>query len=312
MRAFSLPALKACLDMRSEISVCLVLLTLPLVSVTQSTQSTTIPHPSGQSFPQIENSAKVGARWPGDRPKEMSGADRRRLAAMRKPELEDLVKYREFLKLDDTGLARLFPNADCVQKNIVKVDGECANFVTGASGISFRKDSEQPDLRLAGGQLIADGFFSIGLLADLGDADVGSIGLLDTRLSELREFRPAATLSGAKQQRIDLLSTANERSKYADKVGVIVGNAYAVRIVAFRPGNIEIQRFGRDRGGVKDWDARKEFSSLKYDDRSDVLAVFRIVRRSEDGSITILWKRLSRHKAPKLDFTDDEPLTDLK
>ena len=61
-----------------------------------------------------------------------------------------------------------------MQKNIVRVDGECANYVTGASGVSFRKGSDVYDIRMAGGQLIGDGFFSLVILTDVGAVDLNT------------------------------------------------------------------------------------------------------------------------------------------
>lgn len=54
------------------------------------------------------------------------------------------------------------------------------------------------------------------------------------------------------------------------------------------------------------------FLQLVSDKRIDLLVAFRIIREDEDGSVSILWKEISRQNAPTIKFADNEEMTDLQ
>ncbi len=54
------------------------------------------------------------------------------------------------------------------------------------------------------------------------------------------------------------------------------------------------------------------FHTLSLDKRADVIIVFRIVRKAEDGTLTIVWKELDRKEAPKIKFPKGEKFADFK
>src|SRR5260221_3066960 len=61
-----------------------------------------------------------------------------RIRAMRRVDPHDLVKYQAFFGSEKTGVFRLFPDFGCVTKNVLRIDGQCANFVPMSSSFSFR------------------------------------------------------------------------------------------------------------------------------------------------------------------------------
>jgi len=64
-------------------------------------------------------------------------------------------------------------------------------------------------------------------------------------------------------------------------------HTYALRAIAFR-GQV-LQRAGMFRINILDGDKR-----------DDIIVVFRVIRRHENGSVSLLWRELQRIRAPKL------------
>src|ERR1044072_426116 len=100
--------------------------------------------------------------------------------------------------------------------------------------------------------------------------------------------------------------------RYANKLKAENGMTYGLRLIAYKIGN--------DVGLSMSNDIRRQIYSpekgifliVKEDNRIDLTLAFRIIRRDEDGSITILWKELKRQPAPKLTFAKGEQYRALK
>lgn len=285
-----------------------------VVNVQTQDAPTTLPHPPAPSLSSVEMTARSSATLPREPLRKLRAEELRKLAEVTKPHSDDIEKYREFLISKATGIVRLFPDADCVQQFVVRVDGDCAGHVPGASGFNIRKGAESgPDIRLNQTRLVADGFFSSSLLVNLGDVPIESIDVDSVGMKFLMSFQPDNEVKNVKLQNEQIQrGVTADGFFYSDRIEVAANMTFATRIIAFEGVNTSFKRFDRDR----DYDAttkiRARFSSLKYDRRSDVIAIFRIVRVDDDRSVTLIWKKLREIDAPKLRFTNSQPLSDLK
>ena len=102
--------------------------------------------------------------------KPLSKEEKARINKILAPDAADAAKYKDFLRQKNTGLFRLFPDLGCdSEKNLVRVDGNCADAVSGGWHYSFRqKDYYSPeffDVKFKDGNLISRGFLSQELLA---------------------------------------------------------------------------------------------------------------------------------------------------
>ncbi len=95
---------------------------------------------------------------------------------------------------------------------------------------------------------------------------------------------------------------------YAHRVKAEENMTYALRVIAYQADknfsdavykdflNPEMQRLG----------------SILVDKRADLIVGFRVVRKDSDGGLTILWKELNRKQSPKLLYTKNDLITDIK
>ncbi len=279
-----------------------------VAATAQKTETlTTLPHPPSPSLVTVENQARSSAQLRRDPLPVLSGADRRRIKALRAPNPHDLAKYKDFLGLDGTGIFRLFPDAGCVQKGIIRVDGECANHVPGASSYSFRGRTTMYDIRFDYGDLIADGFLSLPMMVSLGDVDLENLTLASDGVKFLTAYKPASIFEGARNQYATIRVGTNVGDfLYANRLKPMVETTYAIRVVAYKPGNEPWAAFGRKPARNPDSEAGRNLLALKYDNRQDLIVAFRVIRLDADGSVSILWRRISKKSAPKLMFDDDD------
>ena len=245
-----------------------------------------------------------------------------KILALRAPYPEDLAKYKEFLKQPKTGLFRLFPDFGCESKNLVRVNNDCANAVSFSSAYSFRQkdyvgsigernydDANFLDIRLKDGNLIADGFLSQEILVSLGDVPLEGVSPASRGIKFLADFKPETTIQAAKKQFKQIASVVETNGlRYGKTARADSNTTYAARIIAYRNGGKKIDAFSPPRLTEDE----RRFWNLQKDKRMDLTIAFRIVRKDADGNATILWKELARQDAPKLIFTKNEELTDIK
>ncbi|MGQ0541286.1 MAG: hypothetical protein ACT4O9_05455 [Blastocatellia bacterium] len=257
-----------------------------------------------------EEEARSSATLPQGPRIEISAKDRKRIALLLKPNPEDLVRYKDFLNQDRTGIFRLFPNSKCDEYRVIRVDGECANFVPGGSNYSFRTNSMTPDIHFLDGNFLAKGFFSLQIISRVGDIPLDSITMASNEAAFLRDFTPETTFIDAQAQikKIAKVIKANG-FEYSNLAAIKLNESYVLRIVAFRNRNNIERRMSRD-GLIVD-DPKLNFSRIQTDNRIDVTIAFRVVRQDADGNVTIIWKELSRQKAPVIVFDDEQEMVDF-
>jgi hypothetical protein len=241
----------------------------------------------------------------------LSSVQRERVLRLRRVAAVDIETYGGLLKQERTGLFKLFPDLGCISKQVVKVSGECEKFVPLSSHFTFRTnnygDDIYHDIRFKDGKLSSNGFFSQGVITAIGDKAVDGIGLTHPALRFLAAFVPdtdpksAAAHARGFQGGIDW-----ENFKYSDSVEAGENVTYAMRMIAYRLENT-----------LKPLSAETTtnemmFLSLPFDKRLDIIVVFRILRRDENGGLTIVWKELARSGASKIKYAKNQVLKDFR
>jgi hypothetical protein len=178
------------------------------------------------------------------------------------PSPADYSEYPDFQGKNDRGLVRLLPRE--------KYDGKLS-IGGGGAYFSFTKLSHEYQLN-ADIQLEQNNFSvgfagcDFGFIVDLGNPPLSTVDEQHPALKYLMDFKPATHNEPEvrKQQRMaaDGDVKANGYSYPSRTKNIQVGETFALRSIIF------------DQGG------------------SDVLAVIKVVRIDEDGSIILAWKRL--------------------
>lgn len=207
---------------------------------------------------------------------------------------DDERSFSDFLNARRTGLVRLHDAAGCVEsRSVVEVDGTCPWNVPGKAGsYSFREveytDGIYSDVQFSDGNLRLVGLNQLGFLTNLGDIAFKDLSLQTVGIKGMVEFMPSANIEAIRSQ-YALAAGGFQIGDHVYRTSVETehGKTYALRSIAYR-GKI-FRSFGSTKVDI-----------LKGDKRLDVVIVFRVIRHHPDGSISILWKELSRAEAPRL------------
>lgn len=261
---------------------------------------------------QLESGPRGGRRIGAAR---MSREDRaeweKRVKAIRQVDPTDLDRHGDFLKKDKTGIFRLLPDHDCLKGGVIRVDNECSAFVPETSDYSFRlREYSDPlfhDISFNKNRIRSDSFFSHGILVSLGDVPIEQVVPGHAGLKFLTDFQPDPDPTAARKTAGRIAAgITSESYEYANSVPAAENVTYAIRVVAYKIGN-PVPDYRR-----LDSPAEKNFFMSARDERDDIIAVFRVVRKDQDGALTIIWKELRRTDAPKIRFAKGEPLADFK
>jgi hypothetical protein len=250
---------------------------------------------------QINNDLSNTALLPSQRPVPSAPTavqPNREQAKRLRPAAEDLGKYTDFLKQPNTKLVRLFSDLGCSDKNVVRVDGPCLDSIPLSSFYSFRKknyaEKKLSDIVLRDNTFFIEGLHSNGIIIALGDISLESISVNSDGMKFLTDYQPAV-------KKEEILRKSEELSK-----GVSIGNykytntspvkentTYALRIIAYR-GSL-LQPFEGN-----------YYDELGGDKRIDIIGIFRVVRKDQEGGLTLLWKELRRKDSPKIKISKED------
>jgi hypothetical protein len=226
-------------------------------------------------------------------------------AIYRKPTLQELLaiapdqavaeKYNAFLQSPKTGIIKFVPDAGCdADTRLVDASETCRKYSMpgGGSSYSFRtgeyRISRLADITFSGDRLIASGVLTHGMLVSLGSVPLEDVSLSHPALRYLIDFQPAVNFEIAKTN--DVLLIAGVRRDgflYRRALPARENSTYVLRQIAYEG------RVLRSAMGVT-------YNELDYDRRRDIIVALRIVASDKDGAITVLWKELSTHDAPRL------------
>ena len=211
------------------------------------------------------------------------------------PSRTDFVKYASILNQPNVFLIKIFPDLGCEENaNVIRADEICINAVPNSAFYSFREREHTneylSDLRIKDGFFVSDGILSQGVLVSLGNAPLENLTLESKGLEFLNKFTPETDSKEVLRQSSQFTKGFKvDNFEYKKFLPIVENTTYALRVIAYR-GN-----FWRVFRGLK-------FDVLQGDDRADLVVAFSVVGKSEDGSLTLLWKELQRKKAPKVIF----------
>ena len=198
------------------------------------------------------------------------------------PAAEDVQRFAEFLRQPDTGLVRMFPAGRWRVVSVEQLErGQNPGFISFASKYSFTKTKHghslqgyvDPGLGWAEikfeGEALTTAFTrsSVGLLVSLGDmplekitvATPGAAAIAD--FSAPRDYTEEQSYSRACREGFELNGFI-----YRSSLPVTVNSTYVLRSINNK--------------------------------RADIFVALRIVREDEDGSLTMLWRKLKSNPKP--------------
>ncbi|NJM52897.1 MAG: hypothetical protein HC846_05585 [Blastocatellia bacterium] len=206
-----------------------------------------------------------------------------------RPSPEDLSKFADFLRKPRTGIFRLMNDVGCDSNvYVIHVDNNCQNAIPGSSFYSFREreytSAYLSDIRFKDGLLITDGLLSQNILVRLGNVPLEDLSTASEGMKFLVDFVPEIVNTKATRQYIEIVKGIKaDRYEYRKVIPATENMTYAMRIIAYR---------GSFYRSFRGW----IFDLISGDDRFDLIVGFRVVRKDEDGSVTILWKELETQK----------------
>ena len=187
-----------------------------------------------------------------------------REAAFLAPDAEDLAKYAAYAQSRDGGVIRIMPRERDPNILSIREGGAYYSFATRSN-----EYGQGSDLSLDTGWFMV-GFAGadFGFLRNLGDVSLDSISFESDLIKDLAAYTPPADEPHARIEQQKLHHYEKGDGTHVDRLRAVVGQTYAVRSIVYN--------------------------------RSDVLAIFRVVRKDDDGSLILVWKLLQRYPTTTL------------
>ena len=223
------------------------------------------------------------------------------------PDAELLEKYAAFLEQEDTGIFKLLVDEGCAERTTVVVATEnCLKYRFPGAGnsFSFRTKSYRlrrlADLTFSNKALFAPGVLTHGIMVNIGDVPLENVSFETPGLKFIKEFQPVIEFEKARAVSKQLLNGIKKDGFVYSRAFLAAENTtYVLRSIAYDG------RVMRAIGGIA-------YNELDFDKRKDITVAFRIVGQDANGSVTILWKELSRKDSPKFKKLTEEEIKRIK
>lgn len=211
------------------------------------------------------------------------------------PDQKLVDQHVEFLKQPNTGILKLNPDELCAQNvEVVTVADSCRDYKMpgGGTAFSFRNESYRiprlADLMLAKDILKSDGIWQQGLMVSLGNVPIDTIDSSSKGVKLISDLKPVTSTDEFADRDKEFLSGIRSDG-YSYGLGFYAKNdtTYALRSIAYRFVAVKSYK-------------NVYYNELAFDRREDILVVFRVINIEPTGHVTLLWKELSRQKAPEL------------
>ena len=183
------------------------------------------------------------------------------------PAEEDRALYSQFLSQSDTGLIRLLPREsfDREDKMTIRGGGAYYSFALLTHAYGRGSDIELQQNRLS----VGFAGYDYGLLVKAGNGPLDEVTFENSSVRILANYQIGTTEAEARSEHRRIGAGANID-------GVDVRSNLPVEVNAYYV-----------------------LRSINYPD-SDVLVALKVIRKDEDGSVTILWKLLKRFPKPEV------------
>lgn len=219
------------------------------------------------------------------------------------PQLES--RFSQFLRLPDTGIFRLVADVGCaLNAKVVNAREDCLKYSMPGAGNSFSFRTENyrirhlADITYYNGSLHVTGIFMHGVLVKLGDVPLESLSLSSPGMKFINDFKPSTGMADVAHIDASFRKGIEVSGyKYAMSVPAESGATFAYRGVAYRGKIVRVA------GGIR-------YNELDFDKREDVTVVFRIIEKTDDDSITIVWRVLAEKESPKIKLPNKDDVDD--
>ncbi|MBI3649428.1 MAG: hypothetical protein HY231_00075 [Acidobacteria bacterium] len=214
---------------------------------------------------------------------------------------QDQERFAAFLKQKNTGLVRLHPKGKYEPGRTVSVEQAATDMILpllgGGAYYSFTEKTNKlgpwSEICLEENRLLAGvANNALGLFLDLGDVALEALTQTTAGVNFLLRLAPPKRYA----EMVELAEKSSHGLEadgfvYRSVVSVKLNTTYVLRSIIYQKDGFVVH--------PHEPYYRLRFASLGYDGANTVVA-FRVLRRHEDGSVTILWKRLQKFAALKL------------
>jgi hypothetical protein len=219
------------------------------------------------------------------------------------PTKEESSEHRETLSQSNSGIVTLLGPNSCSQpiddpEEVLITGTNCLDQAIPGLGRQFSFRSRDhvsmglADLGIAAGWFFGYGYFTQTILTDLGDIPLREVSLDRPGLEFLREFIPATTIEGSNKQRVELENgVVRDELQFFNAVKAVTNHTYILRSVAYRGELVTVLNLG---------DRKVRFDRLKGDKREDVIVAFRVIHVNDNGTVRLIWRKLSGKDSPEL------------
>jgi hypothetical protein len=207
-----------------------------------------------------------------------------------------LDRFADFLRQPGTGLTKLIDDKGCAENTkVVNASDNCLKYTMPGAGSSFSfrtqtyRIARLADLLFTDKSFQASGVLLHGILVNIGDVSLEQVNLQTKGLKYLVDFEPEPDYEKGKEINEQLMQgVIRDGFLYRRGLFIVENTTFALRSIAYGG------KYPRSEKSLT-------YDEFDYDKRKDVIVVFRIVEKDQDGNVTILWKQLQEKDSPEIE-----------